>query len=176
LQGAIGAQQIEFAISIDVGGKQIARTRISSNLRGVTVLEREIPFLKGYTVFNVEQIDGLPAVYSAKAAPQLDPVARIERAERFFAHHLLQTSATVGIVRSIALAKSSTNRALIGLVIAVLRDDSAWEENWMGTQTAARIRRPSHFVANNRAGEIVLVFPPLSASAVCLIGLALARL
>jgi antirestriction protein ArdC len=124
-------------------------------------LEREIPFLKGYTVFNVEQIDGLPAVYSAKAAPQLDPVARIERAERFFAHHLLQTSATVGIVRSIApLAKSSTNRALIGLVIAVLRDDSAWEENWMGTQTAARIRRPSHFVANNRAGEIVLVFPP----------------
>jgi antirestriction protein ArdC len=47
--------------------------------------EREIPFLKGYTVFNVEQIDGLPAVYYAKAAPQLDPVARIERAERFFA-------------------------------------------------------------------------------------------
>src|SRR6266568_1191052 len=48
-------------------------------------IEREIPFLKGYTVFNVEQIDGLPAVYYAKAAPQLDPVARIERAERFFA-------------------------------------------------------------------------------------------
>ena len=47
--------------------------------------EREIPFLKGYTVFNVEQIDGLPAVYYANAAPQLDPVARIERAERFFA-------------------------------------------------------------------------------------------
>ena len=48
-------------------------------------LEREIPFLKGYTVFNVEQIDGLSAVYYAKAAPQLDPVARTERAERFFA-------------------------------------------------------------------------------------------
>ena len=48
-------------------------------------IEREIPFLKGYTVFNVEQIDGLPAVYYAKAAPQLDPVARIERADRFFA-------------------------------------------------------------------------------------------
>jgi antirestriction protein ArdC len=47
--------------------------------------EREIPFLKGYTVFNVDQIDGLPAVYYAKAAPQLDPVPRIERAERFFA-------------------------------------------------------------------------------------------
>ena len=48
-------------------------------------LEREIPFLKGYIVFNVEQIDGLPAVYYAKVAPQLDPVARIEHAEKFFA-------------------------------------------------------------------------------------------
>jgi antirestriction protein ArdC len=48
-------------------------------------VEREIPFLKGYTVFNVEQIDGLAAVYYAKAAPQLDPVARIEHAEKFFA-------------------------------------------------------------------------------------------
>lgn len=48
-------------------------------------LEREIPFLKGYTVFNVDQIDGLPAVFYAKATPQLDPVARIERADRFFA-------------------------------------------------------------------------------------------
>jgi antirestriction protein ArdC len=47
-------------------------------------LDREIPFLKGYTVFNVEQIDGLPEVYYAKAAPALDPVARIEHAERFF--------------------------------------------------------------------------------------------
>lgn len=48
-------------------------------------VEREIPYLKGYTVFNVEQIDGLPDHYYAKAAPQLDPVARIDRAENFFA-------------------------------------------------------------------------------------------
>ena len=48
-------------------------------------VEREIPYLKGYTVFNVEQIDGLPDHYYAKAAPQLDPVARIDRAEKFFA-------------------------------------------------------------------------------------------
>ncbi len=47
--------------------------------------EREIPFLKGYRVFNVEQIEGLPAHFYAKAEPQLDPVARIERAEKFFA-------------------------------------------------------------------------------------------
>jgi antirestriction protein ArdC len=47
--------------------------------------EREIPYMKGYTVFNVEQIDGLPEIYYAKAAPALDPVARIDRAEQFFA-------------------------------------------------------------------------------------------
>ena len=47
--------------------------------------ERDIPFLKGYTVFNVEQIDGLPAHFYAKAESRLDPVQRIERAERFFA-------------------------------------------------------------------------------------------
>lgn len=37
------------------------------------------------TVFNVEQIDGLPALYYAKAALQLDPVAGMERTENFFA-------------------------------------------------------------------------------------------
>jgi antirestriction protein ArdC len=48
-------------------------------------VEREIPFLKGYTVFNVEQIEGLPAIYHAKAEPKLTPVERIARAEEFFA-------------------------------------------------------------------------------------------
>jgi antirestriction protein ArdC len=48
-------------------------------------VERSIPFMKGYTVFNVEQIEGLPAHYTAKAAPVLDPVQRIEKAEAFFA-------------------------------------------------------------------------------------------
>jgi antirestriction protein ArdC len=49
-------------------------------------LEREIPFLKGYTVFNAEQCDGLPPHYSAMAqAPALSPIERIEHADRFFA-------------------------------------------------------------------------------------------
>jgi antirestriction protein ArdC len=47
--------------------------------------ERAIPFLKGYSVFNVEQIDGLPEPYYAKPAPRVDTVERIERAESFFA-------------------------------------------------------------------------------------------
>jgi antirestriction protein ArdC len=34
---------------------------------------------------TVEQIEGLPEVYYAKAAPTLNPVARIDHAEKFFA-------------------------------------------------------------------------------------------
>lgn len=47
--------------------------------------ERTIPFLKGYTVFNVEQVEGLPAKFYETATPTLDPVQRIEHAESFFA-------------------------------------------------------------------------------------------
>lgn len=47
-------------------------------------VDREIPFLKAYSVFNVEQIDGLPDHYHHRPATVLDPVARIEHADRFF--------------------------------------------------------------------------------------------
>jgi antirestriction protein ArdC len=47
--------------------------------------EHAIPFMKGYTVFNVEQICGLPEHYYAQATPRSDTVQRIEHAERFFA-------------------------------------------------------------------------------------------
>jgi hypothetical protein len=60
-------------------------TRTETNDKGEEC-EREIPFMKGYTVFNAEQCDGLPAQYTANAeAPALPPLARIERADRFFA-------------------------------------------------------------------------------------------
>ena len=48
--------------------------------------ERDVYFMKGYTVFNVEQVEGLPAHFHATAAPQLDPVQRIEAADLFFAN------------------------------------------------------------------------------------------
>jgi antirestriction protein ArdC len=48
--------------------------------------ERDIFFMKGYTVFNVEQVEGLPPHFYATAAPQLDPVARIAHADLFFAN------------------------------------------------------------------------------------------
>ena len=47
--------------------------------------ERDIPFLKGYTVFNAEQVEGLPEHYSSHAPAPLDPLERIARADEFFA-------------------------------------------------------------------------------------------
>ncbi len=47
--------------------------------------QRSIPFLKSYTAFNVEQIEGLPPHYYALAEPVLDPAQRIAHAEAFFA-------------------------------------------------------------------------------------------
>jgi antirestriction protein ArdC len=47
--------------------------------------ERAIPFMKDYTVFNVEQIDGLPEQYYPKPVPRLETVPRNDRAETFFA-------------------------------------------------------------------------------------------
>jgi antirestriction protein ArdC len=47
--------------------------------------ERAIPFMKGYTVFNAEQIDGLPEHFYAKPAARAETVQRIDRAEGFFA-------------------------------------------------------------------------------------------
>jgi antirestriction protein ArdC len=46
--------------------------------------DREIPFLKAYTVFNLEQIDGLPDHYHARPEPIGTPIERLDAAERFF--------------------------------------------------------------------------------------------
>src|ERR1700720_2152751 len=46
--------------------------------------EHAIPFMKGYTVFNVEQVDGLPEQFYAKVAPRGETVQRIAHAEKFF--------------------------------------------------------------------------------------------
>ena len=43
-------------------------------------VEREIPFMKGYTVFNVEQIDGLPAHYYAQPVTPLPLSDRLAHA------------------------------------------------------------------------------------------------
>src|ERR1700694_4061649 len=59
-------------------------TRDETDTDSGVEIARDIHFLKGYTVFNVEQIEGLPAPYTAPASPRLDASARIARAESFF--------------------------------------------------------------------------------------------
>jgi antirestriction protein ArdC len=60
-------------------------TRTETDAKGEEV-EKAIPFLKGYTVFNAEQCEGLPIHYYAKAEPPaLNPLQRINAADRFFA-------------------------------------------------------------------------------------------
>lgn len=48
-------------------------------------VERSIPFLKAYVVFNVDQIDGLPDAVHGRGRPSLSPDRRIARADAFFA-------------------------------------------------------------------------------------------
>lgn len=59
-------------------------TRTEQDDKGQDV-EREIPFLKAYTVFNVEQIEGLPEHFYAKPVNPLPLAERIEGADRFVA-------------------------------------------------------------------------------------------
>ncbi|WP_250504690.1 zincin-like metallopeptidase domain-containing protein [Caballeronia sp. AZ7_KS35] len=59
-------------------------TKTEANDNGEEI-EREIPFMKGYTVFNVDQIDGLPEGYQTKPEPKGEPLQLIEEAEAFFA-------------------------------------------------------------------------------------------
>jgi len=61
-------------------------TKTEANEKGEDI-EREVPFMKGYTVFNVEQIEGLPARYLEPLAPRDESrtLELIEEAEAFFA-------------------------------------------------------------------------------------------
>jgi len=59
-------------------------TSTEDNGKGEEV-ERRIPFLKGYTVFNIEQIDSLPAQYGQVPSPGLAPGALHQAAEDLFA-------------------------------------------------------------------------------------------
>jgi antirestriction protein ArdC len=69
--------------SLVVYADKIIRTETDGDTGEDT--ERAIPFMKGYTVFNVEQIEGLPEHYYGKPAPRGETVQRIEHAESFFA-------------------------------------------------------------------------------------------
>jgi hypothetical protein len=61
------------------------RSRSETDDKGETI-ERSIPFMKGYTVFNAEQCEGLSEHFTAKPeAPALPLARRCDAADRFFA-------------------------------------------------------------------------------------------
>ena len=64
-----------------VYANSISRTETDGDGRDV---EREIPFLKAYSVFNIDQIEALPGHFYATVEPQLDVVQRIAHADAFF--------------------------------------------------------------------------------------------
>ena len=64
-----------------VYANEIVRTDTDENGADVEV---KIPFMKGYTVFNGEQIDGLPGHFYATQPPLKNQIERLEFAEKFF--------------------------------------------------------------------------------------------
>ncbi len=82
-QGLGGQVRKEQTGSLVVFAARITRTE--QNGKGEEI-EHHVPFLKSHTVYNVEQIDGLPAHYYFQApSPALPPVALHQAAEDFFA-------------------------------------------------------------------------------------------
>jgi antirestriction protein ArdC len=69
--------------SLVVYADKIIRTETDADTGEAS--EHAIPFVRGYTVFNVEQIDGLPERFYAKAEPRGETVERISHADSFIA-------------------------------------------------------------------------------------------
>ncbi|MEP7309326.1 MAG: zincin-like metallopeptidase domain-containing protein [Acidobacteriota bacterium] len=84
-------------------------TRTETDADSGADVARDIHFLKGYTVFNVEQIEGLPEPYTAPASPRLDVLARIAHAERFF----VTTGATLSFGGNRAFYRPATDSIVL---------------------------------------------------------------
>src|SRR5690606_38822078 len=69
--------------SLVVYAKTYTKTEPGEDGQEIT---RDVPFLKAYTVFNAEQIDGLPEHFYGEPPPKFtNPVERIKHADAFFA-------------------------------------------------------------------------------------------
>jgi antirestriction protein ArdC len=62
-----------------------ASTLTKTDQKDGETIERKIPFMRGYKVFNVQQIEELPAHFYEPPPGRLDPKERIAHAEEFFA-------------------------------------------------------------------------------------------
>jgi hypothetical protein len=60
-------------------------TKLGTDANGADT-EIEIPFMKGYSVFNAEQIDGLPGHFYATQPPLNAAINRLDAVESFFAN------------------------------------------------------------------------------------------
>jgi antirestriction protein ArdC len=69
------------------GATVVYANRVTRNEPGEDgeAVERSIPFLKTYVVFNTEQVEGLPSHFYTPAQSALEPSQRMEVAEAFFA-------------------------------------------------------------------------------------------
>jgi antirestriction protein ArdC len=96
-------------------------------------VEKTIRYLKGYTVFNVEQIDGLPSHYYAPSAPRSEPAVRIAHAESFFA----ATGAAIGHGGNYALEElvaelgSAFLCADLNLALELREDHASYIGSWL---------------------------------------------
>jgi antirestriction protein ArdC len=121
-EGAVGQQPLLMLARAGSTGVPAGRARgarwlvgdpfrASSDTDSGVEVARDIHFLKGYTVFKVEQIDGLPEQYTAPASPRLDVSARITRAECFFG----ATGATLAHGGNRAIYRPSTDSIVLPL-------------------------------------------------------------
>ncbi len=69
--------------SLVVYANEIVRTDTDDTGADVEI---KIPFMKGYTVFNAEQVDGLPGHFYATVLPLTNEIERLDAAEAFFAN------------------------------------------------------------------------------------------
>ena len=95
-RGFSSATWMTFKQAMELGGHvrkgETGSTIVYANIfnrtetdRAGQEVEQAIPFLKAYTVFCVDQIDGLPERYHAKPTVTIDPIERILSADAFFA-------------------------------------------------------------------------------------------
>lgn len=94
-QGFSSANWMTYRQAKELGGQVIkgqkgslvvyanTMNRTEENDKGEEI-EFHIPYMKGYTVFNTEQIEGLPENFYDKPEFTTNPVERLEHAEKFF--------------------------------------------------------------------------------------------
>jgi antirestriction protein ArdC len=103
--------------------------------------ERDIPFMKGFTVFNAEQVEGLPTHFYAQTELVADQVRRIETAETFFAN----TGAKIGNGGNRAYFSSLEDRIQMPPFQAFKQPEAYYatlaHEMTHWTKTAARLDR-----------------------------------